>query len=58
MVKALNVSERRACKVLDQPRSTQRRRPITAEKDQVLVERMRELSGQNPRYSYRRVWAA
>ncbi len=58
MVQVLNISERRACKVLDQPRSTQRRRPVTAEKDRVLVERMRELSGQYPRYGYRRVWAS
>ena len=56
-MEVLSVSERRACKVLDQPRSTQRRRPITADKDQVLIERMKELSGQNPRYGYRRVWA-
>ncbi len=58
MVQVLNISERRACKVLDQPRSTQRRRPVTAEKDRVLVERMRELSGRYPRYGYRRVWAS
>ena len=57
VVEALKVSERRACKVLDQPRSTHRRSATRADKDRVLIERMKELSGQNPRYGYRRVWA-
>lgn len=58
VVGVLNVSERRACEVLQQPRSTQRYRPGRADKDQVLMERIRELAGQNPRYGYRRVWAS
>ncbi len=57
VIGVLNVSERRACKVLQQPRSTQRRRATRADKDQVLVERMKEVSRDNPRYGYRRVWA-
>ena len=57
-IEVLNVSERRACKVLGQPRSSQRRRPARAEQDQLLVQRMKELSEQNPRYGYRRVWAS
>lgn len=57
VVTTLNVSERRACEVLGQPRSTQRRRPGRAERDQVLMERMKQVSRDNPRYGYRRVWA-
>lgn len=51
------VSERRACKVLGQPRRTQR---YTAKRDAAepaLVRRMLELVGQHPRYGYRRIWA-
>ncbi len=58
MVDVLNVSERRACEVLEQPRSTQRYRPVRADQDQALLMRMRRLAEQNPRYGYRRVWAS
>ncbi len=51
------VSERRACRVIGQSRSTQRYAERKPEKDRALVERMVELSGENPRYGYRRVWA-
>ena len=54
---ALEVSERRACKVIGQPRSTQRYVATKREKDQPLVKRMLELVGQHPRYGYRRIWA-
>ena len=50
----LGVSERRACKAIGQPRSTQRyvgRRK--AEWDRRLVERTIGLSRENPRYGYR-----
>jgi putative transposase len=52
------VSERRACRVLDQPRSSQRlepaeERPGTGR----LVARMLELVGEHPRFGYRRIWA-
>lgn len=50
------VSERRACKVIGQPRSSQRyehRKPI---KDGALRKRMRELSRKKKRYGYRRIW--
>lgn len=57
VIAVLNVSERRACKVLGQPRSSQRRKASRAEKDQVLLGRMKEVSRDNPRYGYRRVWA-
>jgi putative transposase len=51
------VSERRACRVLGQPRSTQRQGPKTREGEEQLVGRMLELVRQHPRYGYRRIWA-
>ena len=52
------MSERRACEVIGQPRATQRYRPGEhADGERELVKRMRELSGQHPRYGYRRMWA-
>jgi putative transposase len=53
----LSVSERRACRVLGQPRSTQRYAEQKGKKDRILKERMVVLSRENPRYGYRRVWA-
>jgi putative transposase len=55
--KQLEVSERRACGVLDQPRSSQRYQPRPHEGEAELVKRMLELSRQHPRYGYRFVWA-
>ena len=55
--KTFKLSERRACQAVDQPRSTQRYRGKRAGIDQALVCRMSELSRDNPRYGYRRVWA-
>jgi transposase InsO family protein len=51
------VSERRACRVVDQHRSTQRYEPQPAELELRLVKRMNELAAAHPRYGYRRVWA-
>ncbi len=51
------VSERRACRVIDQPRSSQRHASEKATKDAALSRRMVALSRKNPRYGYRRVWA-
>jgi putative transposase len=53
----LEVSERRACGVMDQPRSSQRyqARPRDGEKE--LVSQMLELVKKHPRYGYRFVWA-
>jgi transposase InsO family protein len=51
------VSERQACRVLDQPRSTQRYEGKADEEEQRLVKRMLELVGAHPRYGYRRIWA-
>jgi putative transposase len=51
------VSERRACRVVDQPRSSQRYVSMKVGNDVALVQRMVALSTENPRYGYRRVWA-
>lgn len=50
-------SERRACRVVGQSRSTQRRQPQRSESDRALVERMKELARKQPRYGYRRIHA-
>jgi len=51
------VSERRACQVLGQPRSTQRRQPHVGGDEPRLVRRMVELATQYGRYGYRRITA-
>lgn len=53
----LEVSERRACKAIGQPRSTQRYEPREHGLDQLLIKRMHELVRRHPRYGYRRIWA-
>ncbi|HBL44790.1 MAG TPA: IS3 family transposase [Planctomycetaceae bacterium] len=50
------VSERRACRVLGQPRSTQRREPYLPDDEPRLVKRMIELATQYGRYGYRTIW--
>jgi transposase InsO family protein len=51
------VSERRACQVIGQPRSTQRYAAKERDGERPLVQRMLELVRHHPRYGYRRVWA-
>ena len=51
------VSERRACRVVGQHRSTQRYERVAPEYELRLVARMNELASVHPRYGYRRVWA-
>jgi putative transposase len=46
-------SERRACRVLNQPRSSQRRKAKPRDDEAALVKRMRELVRRHPRYGYR-----
>jgi len=53
----LDVSERRACQVMKQPRSTQRYEAKPRDDEKSLVQRMRDLVRRHPRYGYRRVWA-
>jgi len=51
------VSERRACRVLGQPRSSQRRTPHVPDDEPRLVNQMVELATQYGRYGYRKVTA-
>ena len=51
------VSQRRACRVLGQCRSTQRRSPLVPDDEAALVERMVALATEYGRYGYRRVAA-
>lgn len=51
------VSERRACRVLDQPRSSQRYTAQVPDDEPALVARMLELARQHPRYGYRMITA-
>ena len=53
----LGVSERFACRVLDQHRSTQRKAPETADDEAALTAAIIELARQYGRYGYRRVTA-
>ena len=50
-----DVSERRACAVLDQPRSTQRYAGQPPDDEARLVARMLELVRERPRFGYRRI---
>jgi putative transposase len=50
----LGVSERWACRVVGQHRSTQRYEPTRAEDDAALRQRLREISVERPRWGYRR----
>ena len=52
----LSISERRACRAIDQPRSTQRRAaPVPGAEEEHLRTRLRELARAHPRYGYRRM---
>jgi putative transposase len=53
----LRVSQRRACRVLGQARSTQRYNPCPGEEEERLVTRIIELASQYGRYGYRRITA-
>lgn len=50
-------SERRACRVLSQPRSSQRRKTKPKGDEAALVKRMLELVRRRPRFGYRRIAA-
>lgn len=50
------VSERRVCRVLNQPRSTQRYAAIPRDGDESLVRRMHELVRRHPRRGCRMIW--
>jgi putative transposase len=53
----MDVSERRACKVISQPRMTQRYKPIRYDKDKALTAEIRKLADRHKRYGYRMVTA-
>jgi len=50
-----SVSERRACEVLDQPRSTQRHESKPRDDESALSQHMLEVARRRPRWGYRRV---
>jgi transposase InsO family protein len=52
-----DASERRACRAVEQPRSTQRYQLQVKNDAPALLVRMHEQVRQHPRYGYRRVWA-
>ncbi len=53
----LSLSERRACEIAGQHRSTQRHEPKVVVEDGRLRERLREISRDHPRWGYRRAHA-
>ncbi len=53
----LSLSERRACQIAGQHRSTQRHEPATAPEDAALRAELRRLSADRPRWGYRRAHA-
>jgi len=55
--KEFTISERRACQLIDQPRSCQRYAAKPRDDEGALVKRMLELVRQRPRFGYRRIAA-
>jgi putative transposase len=53
----IEVSERRACIVIGQPRATQRRRPIIRDDEEALTAAIIRLAATYGRYGYRRITA-
>lgn len=53
----LGVSERRACKLIKQPRSTQRREPVKRDDEDALAQAIIRLACEYGRYGYRRITA-
>jgi putative transposase len=52
-----SVSQRRASRALDLPRSSLRYAPVERDGQAALARRIEELAGAHPRYGYRRIWA-
>src|SRR5207237_1335980 len=57
LVRRRKVSERRACRLLEQHRSTQRYAKVLPEYELRLVGRMKEVAAAHPRWGYRRIWS-
>jgi len=55
--KKLNISERRVCRVVGQPRSTQRRQTIITDDERLLRADIIRLASRYGRYGYRRITA-
>ena len=55
--RVLGISQRRACRVLKQPRSTQRYEGIIPDDEPLLVNRIVALASEYGRYGYRRITA-
>jgi putative transposase len=57
LIERLGLSERRACQITGQHRSTQRHRPRrSGVRDDALRDRLRKLSAEHPRWGYRMAW--
>jgi putative transposase len=57
VVERFGLSERRACRITGQHRSSQRRQPCRAGgRDEALRVRLRKLSAEHPRWGYRLAW--
>jgi putative transposase len=52
-----HVSQRRASRALNLPRSSLRYAPVIRDEQAALARRIEELTGVRPRYGYRRIWA-
>jgi putative transposase len=52
-----DVSQRRASRALDLPRSSLRYEPARCGEQAALARRIEELAGAHPRFGYRRIWA-
>jgi len=57
LVSRLDLSQRRACQIVGQHRSTQRHQPAVADPDRDLRARLRRFARQHPRWGYRRAHA-
>jgi putative transposase len=55
--RVLGLSERLACRIVGQHRSTQRHQPAEPDRDRALREELRRLSRAHPRWGYRRAHA-
>jgi transposase InsO family protein len=55
--KTFDVSQRRASRALDLPRSSLRYTPVARDEQATLARRIEELAGTHPRFGYRRIWA-
>ena len=57
VIDAMDISERRACWVLQQPRSTQRNKKVIPDDKELSRAKVIELASKYGRYGYRRVTA-